>query len=291
MVRAVAMVRLARPLILPGGILAYTLGTTMGYAQSGQFRWDRALAGLAVTEVANLMAHYADEYADRDADMLTRRTWFSGGSGVLPSGVVPASWALCAALLCAVLAVVLAAGALATGLLGWQAAAIAGCGLACGWVYSMPPVALERRGLGELDNAFIGGILMPLMGYVTQARTISPAAMIALLPIFLAVLAGLLPVHWADRFADAAVGKRSLAVLLGPHTPALHHLLIALSYLLAAAFAGRLLPVPAAVAMLLTLPLGLWATVGFGRRTSPVAGSLAMAGTLLATAVGWLVAV
>lgn len=52
-------------------------------------QWGPAALGLLITEITNLVAHYAGEYADVDIDLLTRRTIFSGGSGVLPSVVAP----------------------------------------------------------------------------------------------------------------------------------------------------------------------------------------------------------
>jgi 1,4-dihydroxy-2-naphthoate octaprenyltransferase len=86
MQKALALVRMGRPNILPGGILAYSLGAAMGYGQHGVFDWGLFGLGLLITELTNLVAHYADEYGDVDTDSLTRRTVFSGGSGVLPAG-------------------------------------------------------------------------------------------------------------------------------------------------------------------------------------------------------------
>lgn len=286
----VALVRMGRLSILPGGILAYALGAAMGYWHTGAFDWGSALAAFAVTEVTNLMAHYADEYADVDTDTLARRTWFSGGSGVLPAGLVPPAWALRAAIVLALLSVVLTAGFIAAGVLSPHTAWIAGLGLAGGWFYSMPPVQLERRGLGELLNAFLGGILMPLMGYTAQTARPTWSAILALTPIFLLVLANLLGVHWPDREADKAVGKRSLVVLAGPHVRRLHHLLVAAAYLLVLGLAGRVLPLPVTAALLVTLPLSLWATATFARGPWTLPSAAAMSAAIVAAAAGWVVA-
>lgn len=288
--RLAALVRLGRPTILPGGILAYALGAAMGYWQQGRFHWTAALAGLAVTEVTNLVAHYADEYADVDTDTITRRTWFSGGSGVLPAGLVPPTWALCMAVALAVLSVLLTATLIAVGVLPAQVSWIVGLGLVCGWFYSMPPLQLERRGLGEPDNAFLGGILMPLMGYTAQTGRPTWAAVLALLPIFLLVLANLLGVHWADREADKAVGKRSLVVMAGRYVRPLHHVLTAAAYLLALALTGAVLPLPVTLALWATLPVSLWATATFARSSGTVPSALAMSLTIAAAACGWVAA-
>jgi 1,4-dihydroxy-2-naphthoate octaprenyltransferase len=290
MKRLAAFLWMGRPLILPGGILAYALGSAMGYWRLGTFDWGRALAGFAATLLANLAAHYADEYADVDTDTLARQTWFSGGSGVLPAGLVPVAWALRAAVALAVLAVLLTGALIAAGVLPPQAGWILGLGLAGGCFYSMPPVQLERRGVGELDNAVIGGVLMPLMGYTVQVGRPTIEATAALVPVFLLVLVNLLGIHWADHEADAAVGKRSLALVAGQRVRLLHHGLLAAAYLLALGMTGGILPVPVMAGLLLALPAGLWAALTFVQRPSSVPSGLAMAAAIAAAGAGWIVA-
>ena len=290
MQKALALLKMGRPNILPGGILAYCLGAAMGYWQGGSFNWGWFGLGLLITELTNLVAHYADEYADVDTDSLTHRTVFSGGSGVLPSGLVPPSWALSAAVAFAILSTSLTAWSVLRGPLSAHVAWIVGVGLVGGWFYSMPPLALERRGLGELVNALLGGILMPLMGYSVQTGQPTLQACLALLPFFFMVMAGLLGAHWPDRAADATVGRRSLTGLLGRHAPVVHKLFIALAYGLSLLLAGRVLPRPVLTAILLTLPASLWAALAFGKQDSPVPSSLAMAIFITAGAAGWALA-
>jgi 1,4-dihydroxy-2-naphthoate octaprenyltransferase len=285
----VALIRLGRPFILPGGILAYALGAAMGYGHRGTFDWGRAAAGLLVTTAANLVAHYADEYADVDTDTVTRRSWFSGGSGVLPAGTVPPVWALRMAWLLLLLAAVLTLWFVGNGTLTPHVIWIVALGVLGGWFYSMPPLTLERRGLGELVNAAIGAFLMPLMGYTVQTSTPSWRAVATLVPIFFIVMAALLAVHWADRQADAAVGKRSLVVIAGRYTPPRYYGSTVLTYLSTLLLTGTLLPASVSAAILLTLPITLWAAQRFMRQESPVPSSLAMAVTIAAAAVGWVI--
>lgn len=284
-----ALVLMSRPLILPSGVLAFGLGVAMAWPVAGPAPWHRVLLALALTLLANLAAHFADEYADADTDALARPTGVSGGSGAIAAGLAVPGLALRAAGLTTALAV-------AVGLLGtlrgvlppiclWYLA----LGLAGGWAYSMPPLALERRGLGELANALLGGMLMPLMGYAAIAGPPPLVVHLALLPVVAAVLANLMDVHWADRHADAAVGKRTLAVILGPHAGALQRLWLTLTYglplVLAAAGA---LPWPVAWASLLTLPVGLYAAWRFGRDRLPIGGPAAMVAFMVAYAGGYL---
>jgi 1,4-dihydroxy-2-naphthoate polyprenyltransferase len=290
MQKVLALLKMGRPNILPGGILAYCLGASMGYWQRGSFDWGLFGLGLLITELTNLVAHYADEFADVDTDSLTRRTVFSGGSGVLPSGVVTPAWALGAAITFAILSVSLTAWTVLRGLLTAHAIWIVGVGLVGGWFYSMPPLALERRGLGELTNALLGAVFMPLMGYSVQTGRPDLQAFLALLPFFFIVMTGLLGAHWPDRAADAAVGRRSLTGMLGRQASVAHKIFIALAYGLTLMLAGSVLPNPVVIAIFLTLPASLWAAMAFGRQESPVPSSLAMAIFIAAGAVGWTLA-
>lgn len=286
--RVLALARMARPHLYLGGTMAYALGTSVAYHDAGAIDVGAAVAGWGVVGLACLAAHYADEYADQDTDALTRRTWVSGGSGVLPAGLLPATWALRAGLACAALALALTAWAVATGVLPAAYLWIAPLGLVAGWFYSMGPVALERRGLGELDNALLGGVLMPLAAYAAQTGRTPAWLAAAMAPATLSVLANLLGVHWPDREADAAVGRVSLAVLAGEGARTVHRVTTACIYVLVVGLAGRVLPWEVAWATLATLPVGLWATLTFTRRRSALPDNALMALTLLGQAAGWV---
>ena len=93
--QAYAMVQMGRPLVIMAGLLAFMAGACMAYWSYGPLDWTILGASLAIMVLAILMGHYANEYADFDTDSITRRTLFSGGSGVLPSGAVPRSWVRC----------------------------------------------------------------------------------------------------------------------------------------------------------------------------------------------------
>ncbi|MFN3373427.1 MAG: prenyltransferase [Chloroflexus sp.] len=161
---------MSRPLILPSGVLAYAVGVAMALAD-GPIDWGRQAIGLTLTMLANLAAHYADEYADADTDALAHHTGVSGGSGAIAFGYADRTLALQAALV--VTGITLLGGAWATlhGAIPLAAGVILLVGLLGGWAYSMPPIALERRGWGEFTNALLGGLLMPLMAYACAHDT------------------------------------------------------------------------------------------------------------------------
>jgi 1,4-dihydroxy-2-naphthoate octaprenyltransferase len=286
--RAKAMVRLARPLVIVAGLLAFLTGTCMAYWRLGEVRWAETTACLVIMVSAIVMGHYANEYADFDTDAITRRTLFSGGSGVLPSGAVPRSWALYGALAFLGLSVGLTILCYALGLIGLAVVALVALGIPLGWFYSMPPLRLERTWLGELDNALLGAMMF-IIGYVAALGEFDMRMLVLSVPIFIAVLINLLGVHYADRRADEMVGKRTMAVVLGPRTEQLFIALIVTMYvsMLPLVF---LLPTTVSIACYATLPVAAWAVLGFARDGGPRYGSILMGSLFVFASIGFVLA-
>jgi 1,4-dihydroxy-2-naphthoate polyprenyltransferase len=282
------MILLARPLIIVAGLLAFSTGACMAYWRLGMLPLAETIAGLAIMLSAILMGHYANEYADFDTDSVSRRTLFSGGSGVLPSGVVPRSWALYAAAVFLGLTVSLTATFYAIGLINWSVVLLIAIGVPLGWFYSMPPLRLERTWLGELDNALLG-MMMFLIGYMAPTGVLDLEVIALSVPIFLAVLANLLTVHYVDRRADEIVGKRTMAVVLGVRTIRLFAFLVGLLYALSLPLLV-LLPIPVVICLFATVPVALWAIYGFIGNGGPQYGSIFMGSFLILIAVGFILA-
>ena len=279
-------VRMARPFVLLAGVLAYLVGLAYAWFRVGSIDSIAAVYGLLVLMTATMMGHYADEYADLDTDSITRRTWFSGGSGVLPEGRLPPSFALRMALAMLALSLLLASAGWLWGMFTLDYLALLALSLFLGWSYSMKPLRLERRGWGELDNAFLGGFSMVLAGYLPQAGNLDLDSLLFCLPMFLVVLINLIPVHWSDREADRAVGKITMVVRLGERASALYLLLIGSLYLATLSLWPEILPSEAMVLMMLTLPFAFWSYLRFKRRGDEWTGSLLMGAFFLATIAG-----
>ncbi|MDD1747920.1 MAG: prenyltransferase [Methanomassiliicoccales archaeon] len=286
--RALAMVRLARPLVIAAGLLAFLTGACMAHWRLGEIPWGSSIAGLVIMVSAIVMGHYANEYADFDTDSITRRTLFSGGSGVLPSGAVPRSWALYGALAFLGLSIALTALSYAMGLIEISTVALVAIGIPLGWFYSMPPLRLERTWLGELDNALLGAMMF-LIGYVAAVGSFDIEVLALSAPIFLAVLINLLGVHYADMGADEMVGKRTMAVVLGPRTKHLFIALVVMMYVSMIPLA-LLLPSAVTIACLATLPVAIWAVLGFTKDGGPKYGSILMASLFAFAAIGFILA-
>jgi len=281
-----ALWKMARPSQLLLVSAVYALGAVVAGARAGPLDADSLLRGLAPLVPVAASVHYANEYADRETDALTERTPFSGGSGALPATGLDRSVALGAGL------AALALGT-AAALAFFDAIAPAGGLLlavvaAFGWQYSVGPLALAWRGWGELDNALLGGLVLPLYGFAVQTGGVSLPAVAFFLPLTAAVFVNLLATTWPDREADAAVGKRTLATRWSR---------TALRRTYAAGLAvgvGSLgvgvahgLPIRLAAAHVAVAPLFAWGYRDYTRRESPLPTVLAMVAVVALELVLW----
>ena len=253
----------------------------------GLAAWAYAL-GQAMVSAGQLTAHYANEYADVEADRgIANRTLFSGGSGVLGAGGLPPRVALVAALVTSAIVVCAAAVLAFESLVVIPLALFALC---VSWLYSMPPVRLLGTGWGELATSLVVAGAVPLMGAASQSAS-PPAALwwsvVVLLPVHMALM---LAFEIPDLESDAAAGKRVLAVRMGRRCAGtlMAALLAAAASLLAVAVVAGGLPARSGLlAGSAALPVGVmlyaWRSHRHGWFTaSAVAALVCAAGGLLA---------
>ncbi len=216
-----ALIRLTRPVFLLGGVTLYSLGTAMAASQGVSIRLDRMLLGQVMVTAIQLFAQYANEYFDADGDALnTRRTWFSGGSGVLGAGGLARAAGGRAMRIAAVFGAAAIVGA------ATQSPATAALGALCmlgAWAYSAPPLSLMGSGLGELSASLIVAFLTPLTAISLHGGRLDAGMAAALASLVLLHWAMLLAFSLPDRASDAAVGKRTLVVRMGAMRAATAH--------------------------------------------------------------------
>jgi len=156
-----------------------------------------------------------------------------------------------------------------------------------GWAYSLPPVALSRRGLGELDNAILGGLLLPHYGAAVLAPP-SLAVCLAVVPFTLLVFANLLATQWPDRDADAATGKYTLPTRWSPRRLRRAHLFtVFAAFASLVALTGPVLPPLVSYASLLSVPFALWGLATFTRDERPLPTVAAMVTMAVAQLLAW----
>ncbi len=238
--------------------------------------------------VVSVAVHMANEAADHETDRLTRRTPFSGGSGAMAASGLDPRVPLVLALVLAVVGTASAAVLVLLGAMPLLAGVFMLVGLAAGLAYSLPPLALARRGWGEPLNALLGALLLPLLGVATIAATISFLDVVAFLPLLAVTFASVLATAWPDRVADVATGKVTLQVRLA--TPQLQAIALASAVVFvgSSVASGVLDAMPLAMAGLLVVLLLIVGLVRYTRSESPLPNVAAMVGLVALTSLALL---
>ena len=254
-------------LLLIAGV--YALGVKIATASGASLSPRPLAAGLGALLPVAASVHYANEYADYETDALTERTPFSGGSGALPESGLDRRLILRAAAAALAFGTALAITGAGLGFLSPPALALLAVIAVFGWQYSVGPLRLAWRGWGELDNAALGGLALPVYGAAVVGGPLDRVAL-ASVPFFLVVLLNLFATQWPDREADAAVGKCTLAVQWSRRR--LRTVYVAIALLAAAtvlALQPTVIPRPVALASVAPAPLLVVGALGYTRRRTP----------------------
>ena len=259
----------------------------LGAVSASSLTVGRYVLGQSLVTTAQITAHFLNEYADREVDRLvTNRTLFSGGSGVLVDGSLGPGAALTAGIGTTILSLCIAVWIVPT----YPVATLLGlAALLVSWLYSMPPVRLLGTGWGELATTLVVIGLVPLIGVTSQGSAPSGAlwaSIASLLPIHLAMM---LTFELPDLESDRTVGKKVLAVRIGrQRTERLVASFLVLGALGAGVFLtiGWLMP-GSTVAYLSVLP-GLATISTLGRKRYALATATSVA-TLGLSAIGLMV--
>lgn len=242
-----------RPAFLSVTVGAYLIGLAMAYADGIALAPAAALLtivfALLVHAGVNVLNDYYDALNGTD-ELNTERIFpYTGGSRFIQNGVLtPLKTARFGV---ALLALGAAGGLWLTALSGPGLLLIGAFGLAIGWAYSAPPLALNSRGVGEACVA-AGFLLIAIGTDYVQRTAFSVAPLIAAVPYALLVTNVLYINQFPDRRADEAAGKRHWVVRLRPGVAARGYAGIAVAayaWLVAAVLSGPL-PVAALAGLL-----------------------------------------
>ncbi len=211
------LVLATRPAFAPASILSVLIGSAWGYRVAGRISWNLAvlalLATLCVHLAANVLNDVSDDLSGADRANEARIFPYTGGSRFIQNGVLSVHemtlWGMTLLAVAAVLGLVLlelsGPGVLVFGLVG----------VALGLAYSVRPIELAGRGLGEATIAVAFGVL-PVAGAAwLQSGRLDMASILISLPVGLWVTAILLMNEVPDRSADARAAKATLVVRLG----------------------------------------------------------------------------
>ncbi|MDY6764186.1 MAG: prenyltransferase [Halobacteria archaeon] len=269
--------------------LVYGVGVSMALAQGFELQKPETVYGILSLILVSSSVHYANEYADYGTDALTERTRFSGGSGALVRTGLPRSLALVCAFVSLSLGVIVTLLLLSEGYMNPVATGVLAFGVFFGWMYSLPPLKLAWRGLGEVDNAVLGGIALPLYGYSVQTGRISTDVILACIPFASVVFVNLLATTWPDRHADEAVGKNTLATRWSVKSLRVTYLGgVGVSIVSLMVMTGEVIPSLVVWSTLLSVPFLLWGFLYYTRRTTPFPTVAAMVVMASAQLIAWL---
>ena len=172
----------------------------------------------------NVINDYHDDVSGADAANTERLFPFTGGSRFIQNGVLTRRET-------AVFGYGLLGAIIPAGLyLAWQSGpgliVIGLAGMITGWAYSAPPFKLMSRGMGELGITAAWLIVIAGTDFVQRGA-------FSLIPIlaglsYAMLVANILYINqFPDHRGDAASGKRTLVVILGPQAAKWGYLLIA----------------------------------------------------------------
>ncbi|SDO38385.1 1,4-dihydroxy-2-naphthoate polyprenyltransferase [Geodermatophilus sp. DSM 45219] len=199
----------ARPRTLPAALAPVLVGTGTAAALDG-FRPLTALLALLVALALQVAVNYANDYSDGKRGTDAVRV---GPMRLVGSGAATPRQVLGAAL--ASFAVAAVAGLALAALTSWWLVAVGAACIAAAWTYTGGPLPYGYRALGEVFVFVFFGLVAVVGTTFVQTGRVDGLAVAASVPIGLLSVALLVVNNLRDIEGDAAVGKRTLAVLLG----------------------------------------------------------------------------
>jgi 1,4-dihydroxy-2-naphthoate octaprenyltransferase len=199
----------ARPRTLPAALAPVLVGTGAAAAVGG-FRPGPALLALVVALALQVAVNYANDYSDGRRGTDAERV---GPMRLVGSGAATPRQVLAAAGLAFAVAAV--AGLALAALSSWWLVAAGAVCIAAAWTYTGGPLPYGYRALGEVFVFVFFGLVAVVGTTYVQTRSLPGLAFAVAVPIGLLSVALLVVNNLRDIAGDAAVGKRTLAVLLG----------------------------------------------------------------------------
>jgi 1,4-dihydroxy-2-naphthoate octaprenyltransferase len=277
----------SRPRTLPAAVVPVVVGVGLAAGQR-HVHWAEAALALVVSLAIQVGTNYANDYSDGVRGTDAGRI---GPARLVGAGLLEPKAVRAAAL--AAFSVAAVAG-LALCLLTSPYLLIAGAAaIAAGWLYTGGPRPYGYLGLGEaFVFVFFGLFAVTGTAYVVSGR-FRAVDVVAAVPVGLLAVALLVVNNLRDIESDEKVGKRTLAVLLGPaRTRRLYELVLVAGILLAGTVAAYR---PGAALGLAGLVVAIWPLRAVhqgatGRELVPVlamtGGVQLVFGALLALGVG-----
>ena len=243
----------ARPRTLTAAVAPVIVGTALAW-RAGAFQPLIALAALLVSLLIQIGANFANDLYDfkKGADAVGR----VGPTRVTTAGLL--SPAQVGAGMWLVFSVAALLGAYVAWMGGWPLLVLGAACILAGWAYTAGPFPLGYNGLGDVAVFIFFGLGGTLGTYYAQARALTWPALWAAVPVGLLTTNIIIVNNVRDVDTDRAVGKRTLAVLLGRTAACWEYVLLAvIAYAVPVAFVLLRWAGGWALLPLLTIPLAV----------------------------------
>jgi 1,4-dihydroxy-2-naphthoate octaprenyltransferase len=217
-----------RPKTLPAAVAPILVGTALAWAD-GLFSPLPALAALAAALLIQIGTNLSNDYFDcvKGADANGRK----GPTRVAQCGLIALRSLRIGTVFTFLLAIVVGLYLVLVG--GWPILILGLASLASALAYTGGPFPIGYHGLGDLFVFLFFGLAAVCGTYFVQAFGLTALVVLASIPVGALTTAILVVNNLRDIDTDRSVGKRTLAVLIGPRATRLEYLLLlALAYLM-----------------------------------------------------------
>jgi 1,4-dihydroxy-2-naphthoate octaprenyltransferase len=201
----------ARPRTLPAAVAPVLIGIALALAERA-FSLFPALATLGAALLIQIGVNLANDYFDhvKGVDTAGRK----GPMRVAASGILPLARLRLGIAVTFALATLIGLCLVAVG--GWPILVVGLAGILSALAYSGGPYPLGYHGLGDLFVFLFFGLAAVCGTYYVQTLALTPAAVVAAIPVGTLTVAILVVNNLRDIDTDRQTGKRTLAVMIGP---------------------------------------------------------------------------
>ena len=207
--------RIIRPHIVAGGVLAYSLGVLLALVEGGTIIPPLVALCYGVVFLGDLSTHFSNDYYDAEMDAQINAKKFFSNKKILVNNPQLRSLTRSIALTLLTLSIILSAIIVIIFGAPIEFFVITFLANLLGWAYSAPPFRLASRGLGELTIAAATGFIIPSVGYLSVNSQLDPIFLTLSIPFMLYGFFLSLNLEAPDIHSDQKEQKRTLAVQIG----------------------------------------------------------------------------
>jgi 1,4-dihydroxy-2-naphthoate octaprenyltransferase len=269
------------------GMLPVLIGSLIALQKRGIFRVSNFILSELITLFVLIATAFANDYADAETDKLNKTfNDFSGGSRVIPSGLISKKQMLTGAIVSSLISITFSLIFIVL-LRGHPAILILNLfGLFIGIEYSLPPLQINYRGLGELFVVFMYSFFCLYFGYMTQrGPELDINGLFLSIPLAISMFLMILITEVPDTESDRMSGKKTIPTIFGRESSFLIYSLgiVTLYLTIFILFFTDTIGKRTVYSLLLSLPLGFYSVIisTSRKKTSPKNISLLCILTLL----------